>query len=95
MSYIFRPFRCSDSVLLKKEGDVFDLSVLRSLKKVKRFVALEESGSWWFCTRNSGGAEKHVRVGQDMCGGSETVMRCLVGVMDKFKGGGGYVSTWL
>ncbi|KAK3571603.1 hypothetical protein QTP86_015338 [Hemibagrus guttatus] len=39
----------------------------------------------WYCMRNSGVAEKYVRVVQDMCERSRTVVRCAVGQTEEFK----------
>ncbi|KAK3515364.1 hypothetical protein QTP70_018743 [Hemibagrus guttatus] len=39
----------------------------------------------WYCMRKSGGAEKYVRVVQDMYERSRTVVRCAVGQTEEFK----------
>ena len=39
----------------------------------------------WYYISKSGAAEKHVRVVQDMYESCQTVMRCAVGVTEKFK----------
>ncbi|KAK3522974.1 hypothetical protein QTP86_010295 [Hemibagrus guttatus] len=39
----------------------------------------------WYCMRKSGVAEKYVRVVQDMCERSRTVVRCAVGQTEEFK----------
>jgi len=39
----------------------------------------------WCCMRKSGVAEKYVRLVQDMCENSMTVLRCAVGLTDGFK----------
>ncbi|KAK3572741.1 hypothetical protein QTP86_007058, partial [Hemibagrus guttatus] len=54
--------------------------VLENLEKAYDRVPREEL---WYCMRNSGVAEKYVRVVQDMYERSRTVVRCAV-VMDQF-----------
>ena len=39
----------------------------------------------WYCMKNLGVADKHVRVVQDMYEDSMTAMRWAMGMMDRFK----------
>ena len=56
--------------------------VLVDLEKAYDRVPKEEL---WYCMRNSGTAEKYVRLVQNMHKGSETAVRCVVEVTESFK----------
>ncbi|XP_061649478.1 band 4.1-like protein 5 isoform X3 [Phyllopteryx taeniolatus] len=65
-----------------REGQKELHCVFVDLEKAYDRVPREEL---WYCMRKSGVAEKYVRIIQDMYEGSRTVVRCAVGVTDKFK----------
>ncbi|KAK3559045.1 hypothetical protein QTP86_000049 [Hemibagrus guttatus] len=56
--------------------------VFVDLEKAYDSVPREEL---WYCMRKSGVAEKYVRVVQDMCERSRTVVKCAVGQTEEFK----------
>ena len=56
--------------------------VFADLEKAYDKVPQEEL---WYCMRKSGIAKKYVRPVQDMYEGSETVVRCAVGITESFK----------
>ena len=65
-----------------REGQKELHCVFVNLKKVFDRVLREEL---WFCTRESGVAEKYVSLVLDIYDSSMTVVRCTVGVMDGFQ----------
>ena len=62
-----------------REGQKEFHCIFVDLKKTYDWVQVEEL---WFYMRVSGGAEKYVRLEQDMHEHSMKALRCTVGVMD-------------
>ena len=56
--------------------------VFVDLEKAYERVPREEL---WYCMRKSGIVEKYVQLVQDLYEGSETVVRCAVGITESFK----------
>ena len=56
--------------------------VFVDLEKVYDRVPRDEL---WYCMRKSEMAEKYVRLVQDTCEGSETVVRCAIGTTESYK----------